>query len=286
MGILPSTASPTVEAPKPPNPVPKVVPWQYKDPITKKIMKEPVMVLSSMKVYENTSIRKWMDSKRGFDPLTGIPMAVHKWPVLLEPRPDIKHKITDFIAKNPSFKSHVFNAKDESIEWESLFAVFDRKAAQKYQKIVDDQFALKHKAKKIFKRSNSTNDAKIVYDESIIMRPDIPIVCIMGPARNGKSTIVNDLLSVKNAFPISTKSNVSCTKGAWIGKFEPKSQLSHDQLVNAVNMFQIDICSTYEEEKSQHVSIQDSKEDVDDDSFYPHGETDEVVDTLGLLHFI
>eukprot|EP01083_Nonionella_stella_P134117 408067_1 len=269
MGILPSTASPTVEAPKPPNPVPKVVPWQYKDPITKKIMREPVMVLSSMRVYENTSIRKWMESKRCFDPSTGIPMALHKWPILLEPRPNLKQKIAEFISKNPSFKSKVFKENDESIEWESLFASFHTKATRKYQKIEGDQFALKQKAKQIFKPCIADDDGKTIkYDKSIILLPEIPVVCIMGPARNGKSTLVNDLLTAKNACQTSTTSDVSCTKGAWIAKFQPKSQSVHDQIVDAGNVFQVDMCS-YEEKKSEDVITEDVyNKQREEDGFY------------------
>ena len=59
----------------------------------------------------------------------------------------------------------------------------------------------------------------IEYDESIILDPNIPVVCIMGPSRNGKSTIVNDILGVKDACKVSSTANVAQTKGAWITKY-------------------------------------------------------------------
>ena len=59
----------------------------------------------------------------------------------------------------------------------------------------------------------------IEYDESIILDPNIAVVCIMGPSRNGKSTIVNDILGVKDACKVSSTANVAQTKGAWITKY-------------------------------------------------------------------
>eukprot|EP01084_Bolivina_argentea_P065789 119930_1 len=60
-----------------------------------------------------------------------------------------------------------------------------------------------------------TDTAGIEYDNTIRLDPNIPVVCIMGPSRNGKSTIVNDILGVKNACEVSFSSNVALTKGAW-----------------------------------------------------------------------
>eukprot|EP01083_Nonionella_stella_P069855 186485_1 len=65
----------------------------------------------------------------------------------------------------------------------------------------------------------------IAYNSSIFLQPDIPVVCVMGPSRNGKSTIVNDILGVKDACKVSSSSNVATTKGAWIAKY---SHTAHD----------------------------------------------------------
>eukprot|EP01084_Bolivina_argentea_P079323 143908_1 len=256
-----------------------VVPPKYKDPITHKIMKRPTMVLSSMSVYDHKTITKWMESKRGFDPLTGIPMALGKWPVILEPRVDLQIKIEEFIKENPSYKSQVFNEKDESIDWKILFESYDQKIRAQYQQILDDQSSLRFKAKPLFKSSDDikigsvAGDISVMYDDSIVLRSDIPVICIMGPSRNGKSTIVNDILDVKQACATSTNPNVALTKGAWIAKYSTKPKNSSNSNVGDI----------YQLQDSQDIKQADEKESketkVDDecDEFY-------LLDMEGLSH--
>eukprot|EP01084_Bolivina_argentea_P270806 460552_1 len=198
------------------------IPNNFRDPITNKIMAKPTMILSSMQVYDDLTITKWIKSKRNFDPITGFPVAINGWPLLLEQRPDIKRKIDQFLNEYPSLKTEQFSEDDEkSIEWESLFKAHELKVKQKYDQIMLDQANLRIQSKQIFKCSEAKQEdmVEIVYDDKIILQPDIPVVCIMGPSRNGKSTIVNDILGVKDAFKTSTKSDVPLTKGAWIARY-------------------------------------------------------------------
>eukprot|EP01084_Bolivina_argentea_P270808 460558_1 len=259
-----------------------VVLEMYKDPITKKIMKNPTMVLSSMSVYEQTTIEKWMQSKRGFDPLTGVPMSFGKWPILLEPRPDIKYKIEEFIKQNPSFKSDIFDEKDTSIQWETLFQSYDKKIKEQYQQILDDQSALRVKAKQLFIPSDDTKnkdegDICVEYDESIVLRSDIPIVCIMGPSRNGKSTIVNDILGVKEATATSSNPNVAFTKGAWIGKYETEPKdYSTDGTIFKIEITQHE-GEVEKDEKKDEVELADDEKKDETNEFY-------ILDMEGLSH--
>ena len=71
------------------------IPADLVDPITKEIMLEPVIVLASMKTYDKKTINRWIDSKRAYDPLTGIPLTVGSLPVLLRPREDIAARVTN-----------------------------------------------------------------------------------------------------------------------------------------------------------------------------------------------
>ena len=206
------------------------------------------MILSSMKVYDDVTIKKWVQSERYYDPLTGIPMSVAGWPLLLQPRQDIQRKIDRFLRTYPSFKSSVFDEADDTIHWDELFKKYEEKIKDKYTRIVAEQSELKTKAKQIFKpmdmgmpqnggddfvvikekkkdkdeekkKNDEDHNVGIFYDDSIILQPDIPVVCIMGPSRKGKSTIVNDILGVKNACKISLSSNVAYTKGGWIALY-------------------------------------------------------------------
>eukprot|EP01083_Nonionella_stella_P089926 251201_1 len=252
-------------------PVHVVVPEKFKDPITNKIMKNPMMVLSSMSIYDKITIDKWMKSKRGFDPLTGIPMAYGKWPILLTQRMDIEFKIERFIEDNPSFQNDVLNEKDE-IEWETLFVSYDESAKQKYQQILNDQSSLRVKAKQLFKPSDGDDgDMGIVYNESIVLRADVPIICIMGPSRNGKSTIVNDILGVKQATGTSSNPNVAFTKGAWIAKYESNPK----DYSNVNTVFSVQVTQDDEGEAKDNDSDDDTKDEGD--QFY-------ILDMEGLSH--
>eukprot|EP01083_Nonionella_stella_P055611 146593_1 len=221
------------------------VPERFLDPITNKIMAKPTMIMSSMKVYDDytddITINKWIKSKRFYDPMTGIPMSVGGWPLLLRPLRSLQKRIQRFLQKYPAFTLQVLNEKDESIHWESLFQIHESKIKEKYLRLAQEQSDLTRKARQIFAplkletgdefTSENKNDdgIGIDYDESIILSPDIPIVCFMGPSRNGKSTIVNDMLGVKDACATSSKADVPLTKGAWIAMYSTQNQDEDEQ---------------------------------------------------------
>eukprot|EP01084_Bolivina_argentea_P270803 460547_1 len=82
-----------------------------------------------------------------------------------------------------------------------------------------------------------------------MLDPNIPVVCIMGPSRNGKSTIINGLLGVKDACKTSTKANVALTKGAWITKYSTKP--NKDSVNDEMNIYQQEGVNDTEEKKKK-----------------------------------
>eukprot|EP01084_Bolivina_argentea_P270801 460545_1 len=82
-----------------------------------------------------------------------------------------------------------------------------------------------------------------------MLDPNIPVVCIMGPSRNGKSTIINGLLGVKDACKTSTKANVALTKGAWITKYSTKPH--KDEMNDVMNIYQQEGVNDTEEKKEE-----------------------------------
>ena len=215
-------------------------------------MCEPVMVLSSTIVYENTTIIKWMESGRDYDPITGIPMQVGKLPRLLMPRNDRKQKATDFIEKHASFAKAVFNPETDKdkIDWETLFTVCEAKIKNINQGIIDNQKNLRFESKQLFRPLIMNNDIgsdgdkkeieeklnddeiRVAFDEQFVLDPAIPVVCFMGPSREGKSTIINDILGY-DACKTSTKSNIALTKGAWITLYQ--GNIDHRGVVTGAN---------------------------------------------------
>eukprot|EP01083_Nonionella_stella_P151180 482733_1 len=199
-------------------------PLDLMDPITHKIMASPTMIVSSLQVYDNTTVKKWLESKRCFDPITGIPLSLGGWPVLLQYRKDIQNQINAFLKENPSFKSE---DEEKEIEWESLFKVYDEKIKDKCERFVQDQSDLERQSQQLLKpcsleHKSCDEELGVEYNEAIILEPDIPVILIAGPSRNGKSTLVNGILGVKDACKTSTKANVALTKGAWIAKYSLK----------------------------------------------------------------
>eukprot|EP01084_Bolivina_argentea_P270804 460548_1 len=271
------------------------IPEEFKDPITKKIMAQPTMILSSLKIYDACTIKYWIDSKRYYDPLTGIPMSVAGYPLLLYPRDDIKNKITQFLAKYPSKKTQLFRENDKSIQWKSLFKLHETRVKHKFEIIKKNQEDLKFRAKPIFrklrldengigielveddekrKKKDTENDIGIEYDTSVILLSDIPVICFMGPSRNGKSTIVNDILGVKNACIVSQRSNVAQTKGGWIAKY---CKYEQSKAFNEGNVYQIDGSVTNDEEDEKNeFEVLEEKQQVGDE-FY-------LLDMEGLSH--
>eukprot|EP01083_Nonionella_stella_P042930 115891_1 len=314
-----------------------LIPTEFKDPITNKIMQSPTMIVSSSQVYDEITIKEMIKSQRTHDVITGVPFSIGGWPLLLEYRMDIQSKIDEFLKENALNKAQVMNKSDaNAFPWELLFEKHEHKIEEEVAEIVQDQSALQHSAKQIFKPLNEQKDEKeekqpppndkkkellqkahqlyykvtiknrrffftkhencfvgseavsaimdlgfahdedsavafgnklmqydiiwhvdmkqsfkndnewyrfvedmsrisdndpanncsgIDYDSSILLQPDIPVVCVMGPSRNGKSTIVNDILGVKDACKVSSRANVASTKGAWIAKY---SHTAHD----------------------------------------------------------
>eukprot|EP01084_Bolivina_argentea_P270807 460555_1 len=206
------------------------IPREYMDPIVNKIMANPVMILSSMNVYDEITIDKWVQSQRSCDPLTGIPLSIGGYPLLKIHRDDIKQNIEDFLNKHPMHKSQIIHNNDDQ-QWKLLFQKHDNAIKNIHANYSQQLNDLKKKAKQIFKPSVNNymilNDQKcandesnIIFDDNIILQPDIPVICIMGPSRNGKSTIINDILNVKDATKVSSNANTPETKGAWIALFE------------------------------------------------------------------
>ena len=151
--------------------------------------------------------------------------------VLYRFREDLRVKINEFIESNPNQKQ-LQSTKD--INWEKLFQTkkdhiyFLRKEYKRQQKQMTRQAQLLLSPQRVTPGLND-DDIKINNPEDKLdfhdlpLRSDIPIVTFMGPARNGKSSLLNDILCVENAFKVSSSPNIQCTKGAWIACYNSKN---------------------------------------------------------------
>eukprot|EP01083_Nonionella_stella_P042933 115898_1 len=137
------------------------IPTEFKDPITNKIMQSPTMIVSSSQVYDEITIKEMIKSQRTHDVITGVPFSIGGWPLLLEYRMDIQSKIDEFLKENALNKAQVMNKSDaNAFPWELLFEKHEHKIEEEVAEIVQDQSALQHSAKQIFKPLNEQKDEK------------------------------------------------------------------------------------------------------------------------------
>ena len=54
------------------------IPEQYLCALTNKIMSNPMMALTTGKVYDHEAILKWIESGQNVDPTTGIPLCIQQ----------------------------------------------------------------------------------------------------------------------------------------------------------------------------------------------------------------
>eukprot|EP01084_Bolivina_argentea_P195955 336030_1 len=88
------------------------IPKKYIDPITKKIMTQPVMVVNSGIIYDKLTIDKFIENGYMFDPITGISMFLSNdkdaGPLIIH-IDDLQHESQTFVHKNPQLSDNVMN---------------------------------------------------------------------------------------------------------------------------------------------------------------------------------
>eukprot|EP01083_Nonionella_stella_P269822 913228_1 len=190
----------------------KKIPSKYKCPIAKRIMVNPVCVVASGRIYDQMSITKWLESKRPYDPITAVPFVS-----LLTTKCDgLQAQIQTFCTQNGYDKNDGLMV-NENLNWNALFQACDRKIRQK---IIDyERLKTSLRTKAIPLLFTDKNDTKnMQWNESLLLlliTSDIPIFTFIGASREGKSTLLNDIIGVPNAFDVSNSPDIAQTKGAW-----------------------------------------------------------------------
>eukprot|EP01083_Nonionella_stella_P041630 112812_1 len=190
----------------------KKIPSKYKCPIAKRIMVNPVCVVASGRIYDQMSITKWLESKRPYDPITAVPFVS-----LLTTKCDgLQAQIQTFCTQNGYDKNDGLMV-NENLNWNALFQACDRKIRQK---IIDyERLKTSLRTKAIPLLFTDKNDTKnMQWNESLLLlliTSDIPIFTFIGASREGKSTLLNDIIGISNVFGVSNSPDIAQTKGAW-----------------------------------------------------------------------
>ena len=145
-------------------------------------------------------------------------------------RDDLREKINEYLESNVEYKSL---QSTKHIDWDKLFQDKADHIQWLKQEYLRQQKQLTKKAQILFSKQRVTpgrNDDDLLLNDptnkldyhELPLRSDIPIITFTGPSRTGKSTLLNDILGVSDAFKVSSSPNIQCTTGAWIACYNSR----------------------------------------------------------------
>eukprot|EP01084_Bolivina_argentea_P175009 303104_1 len=197
------------------------VPTKYKCPVANRIMVNPQRIICTGNVYDELSITKWIESNRWYDPVSATPFTAPNGKLLKEECTELKNEIEQFLTDNDYYKEMVIS---ENVGWNNAFARFDERIKEKalyYEELCQ---ALRVKGHRLF-FPNTNNKNDIAWNKDLLLllsSSKIPIITLVGASRQGKSTLINDILGLHDnpAFEMSNSPDIAQTKGAWIALYK------------------------------------------------------------------
>eukprot|EP01084_Bolivina_argentea_P273038 465015_1 len=209
--------------------VKKRIPPKYICPIAQRIMVNPKRVISSGNIYDELSISKWKQAKEPtvYDPISGLPFAS-----TINNCAELKSEIENYLKNNEHYNNNNYLVH-ENLEWSNLLNEIDRKFQQK-------KLTLQHLCESLqikghcFLFPNKNNPNNVEWDTdilSILSKQAIPIISFVGAAREGKSTLLNDILGLhyNQPFETSNSPDIPHTKGAWIALYLPPTSKNSEK---------------------------------------------------------
>eukprot|EP01084_Bolivina_argentea_P175010 303105_1 len=199
------------------------IPAKYRCPIANRIMVNPKRIICSGNVYDQLSITKWIKSKRTYDPLSATPFSTNNGKLLTEDCTELKHEIEQFITNNKYHKETLIT--EHNVNWNNVFALFDEKIKQKalyYERLCQSLRTTGHRL--LF--PNIKNKDNVDWNKDLLLlllTTTVPIITLVGASRQGKSTLINDILGLQEAFEMSNSPDIAQTKGAWIALYKAAS---------------------------------------------------------------
>jgi len=216
---------------------------KYKCPISQEIMEEPVMVVESGNIYDMLSILKWFQSGRNYDPINRTQLTC--------PYLHFEAALQKEIKSLCQVERESNNWDDK--KWEKQIETCDKYFNENLNKNDRNQEFIEGLKLKPIQLVNVDDTSQTISFADIAKDAifhNIPIITVTGPSRNGKSTLLDDLLRYQFSsqqnfvnrfygqkmkkdneedlegkyFKISHDESKSCTKGAWLGYYSNEQQ--------------------------------------------------------------
>eukprot|EP01084_Bolivina_argentea_P293063 503989_1 len=213
------------------------IPMKYKCPIANCIMVNPKRILCSGNVYDELSIQKWVQSKRTYDPIAATPFTSGNGKILTEECTELKKEIEQFLADNSYWKDR--RIAENNVNWNNVFITFDEKMQEKasyYETLCSSLMIQGHRL--LLPSISNTNEVEWNKDlVLLLLQSNIPIITVIGASRQGKSTLLNDILGLHDnpAFEMSNSPVIAQTKGAWVALYTSKNMDNDDIKQNEIN---------------------------------------------------
>eukprot|EP01084_Bolivina_argentea_P190127 326815_1 len=205
------------------------IPRTFLDPITNRIMTDPVQILKSGVIYDAVTVQYLQCLPSNIDPITGVLISSGKEKPVVMRKDKLQLAIDRFRKANiilPELINtveHVNNAQLWEVAWQRLHDKYDIKKQQQL---------IYKKSMQIFysKTECKTDLLQCGSDLMYINHTSVPIVTFMGPSKTGKSFLLNAILKNKfkdlemhqmnhEIFQTSNQPDRLCTEGAWISLY-------------------------------------------------------------------
>eukprot|EP01084_Bolivina_argentea_P286988 492403_1 len=202
-----------------------LIPSKYLCPITKKIMSYPVMAVYSGKIYDILTISIWLAHKNEHltkvDPMTGIPLCTENKKPLIMKLPELKSEINQFLKDNPQHTNKALSAASDIDNWKAI--LFDD-APRRFQQFIEEcrnqMERVKNKGLPFLSSCDDEKCQQIHWNNQVPLHTNFKYISFIGPSRNGKSTLLNDIMGKQDVFDTDDSPDISCTKGVFAALFD------------------------------------------------------------------
>eukprot|EP01084_Bolivina_argentea_P092645 166661_1 len=237
------------------------VPTRYLDPLTAKIMRNPVYMVKSGMVYDNYTVgylQKLLNNTIMIDPINGLPISNGKGlkPLVMK-NSKLKKTINTFVKMHPIAENYFNNwdAVDNISLWENAWDTLESKfdLSKQQQQIFGKNQPIFYPPDDTNSTGNDicSNELRWNFEQPFVYHNHIPFITFTGPSRIGKSFLLNEILRYQNnwnksVFPVSASPDQPETKGAWITLYNDSNNQANNDGIILIDQWPMDYINMWE----------------------------------------